>query len=88
MELPKLWKRPIRLCDPPPNWTRETNFQTSAMTLLPRRAFCRTAPCYAGSTTTFVLTGVLLYRWIMSCVSRPMQPLVMPFPIDSASRDA
>jgi len=42
--------------------------------------------CYAGRTTTFVLTGVREYRCIMSCVSRPTQPLVMPLPIDSASR--
>ena len=41
MGLPKLWKRQIRLCGPPPNWTPETNFRTSAMTLLPRRRLDR-----------------------------------------------
>ncbi|SEO45030.1 hypothetical protein SAMN04487843_101432 [Methylobacterium sp. ap11] len=40
---------------------------------------------YAGSTTTFVFTGVWLYRWIMSWLSRPTQPLVMPEPIESGS---
>ena len=31
---------------------------------------------HTGSTTTFVFTGVLLYKSNMSCVSRPVQPLV------------
>lgn len=44
--------------------------------------------CYAGRTTTFVLTGVREYRCIMSWLSRPTQPLVMPFPIDSGSLEA
>ena len=35
--------------------------------------------------TTFVFTGVRSYRWIMSWLSRPTQPLVMPDPIDSGS---
>lgn len=41
--------------------------------------------CYAGRTTTFVLTGVRSYRSIMSWLSRPTQPLVTPEPIDSGS---
>ncbi len=43
------------------------------------------APRYAGNTTTFVFTGVRSYRSIMSCVSKPVQPLVRLVPIVSGS---
>ena len=36
---------------------------------------------YAGSMITLVLTVVRENRSSMSCVRRPVQPLVMPLPI-------
>lgn len=51
---------------------------------VPLRA-CSCAFAYAGRMTTLVLTGVREYRWIMSWLSRPTQPLVMPVPIVSGS---
>lgn len=60
------------------SWRRHTGSARTGLAPLP----------YAGRTTTFVLTGVRLYRWIMSWLSSPTQPLVMPDPIDSGSLEA